>query len=295
MRPQSWDDRWLPRAARVVQSVAARTRRRAGRWTGRGTVVGDGMRGEPALAGSILVVAAAAVVLAAAGGPGGPADNDGGSSATPTTPGPVTTVLGPAPGSSVATYLTRASFDLRRFGETSHGRSGYAVVDLTRYVPPAEAQALFTGVDVIRAYVRAPATGLPTQVHAVPLQNTFAPLAAGMQASGRLAAATAHTFGVLVSQIRAKSQQDRELRQRYQLQQRASAYEAAHLQRPAKCACVFAVVVHAPDTTLLRLATGEAVRAVDPAAVEVTLDALTVFPLEPEITGVVPKGGLFGG
>jgi len=295
--PRSWDDRWLPRLAAVVQSAVARSRGRAGRLAGRGTLVGDGLRGEPALAGSIVVVAAAAIVLAAAGGPGGPSDGEGaGSSGFPATvPGPVTTVVGPAPGSSVASYLTHASFDLRRFGETSRGRQGYAVVDLKRYVPPAEAESLFAGIDVVRAYVRAPAPGLPTQVHAVPLQNTFAPLEAGMQASGRLAAATAHTFAVLVSQIHPHTQQDRALRQRYALQHRASAYEAGRLQQPARCACVFAVVLHADDAMMLKLARNEAVRAVDPVAAEVTLNALTVFPLEPEVTDVVPRGGLFGG
>jgi hypothetical protein len=58
---------------------------------------------------------------------------------------------------------------------------------------------------------------------------------------------------------------------------------------------VFAVIVQADDATLLRLAASPEVRAVDPAPADVGLSALTVFPLEPEITGVVPRGGLFGG
>jgi hypothetical protein len=79
------------------------------------------------------------------------------------------------------------------------------------------------------------------------------------------------------------------------VQERASSYEAAALLRPQTCGCVFAVVVHATDSELLRLAASAEVRAVDPAPVSVSLSTLTVFPLEPEIVTVVPRGGLLGG
>jgi hypothetical protein len=297
VRLRSWDDRWLPRAARVVQGWVDRGGAALRRIAGPGSWAGDGVRRQPALAGSIATVAAAALVLAIAGGPGGPSDGDAGSDTTPApaVPTPTTVTLGPSPGTSVPTYLTRASFDLRRFGETSHGMPGYAVVDLRAYLRPDAVTSLFAGVEVVRAYARAPATGLPTQVHALPLQGTFAPLADGMRASGRLAAATAHTFSVLVAQLKPHTPQDRLLRQRYVLQQRASAYEAGRLQQPATCACVFAVVVHADVAALLRLASAPQVRAVDPASADVQMSGLTVFPLEPEITGIVPRGGLLGG
>lgn len=296
MNLDSWDERWLPSLARIAQTRARRVREWTARIGGPGSVVGDGVRRQPALAGSIATVAAAAVVLALAGGPGGPSDSSGGSAApSPDVPVPVTTTLGPSPGTSVATYLTHASFNLRRFGETSRGRPGFAVVDLHAYLRPAQVETVFNSVSVVRAYVRAPAPGLPTQVHAIPLQNTFAPLAAGMQASGRLAAATAHTFGELVVQLKPHTAQDRLLRQRYALQRQASTYEAQQLARPPTCACVFAVVVQADDATLLRLAASPEVRAVDPAPATVGLSALTVFPLEPDITVTVPRGGLLGG
>jgi hypothetical protein len=292
---RSWDERWLPTLARVVQSCVHRVRGRIAATAGPGSVVGDGVRRQPALAGSIAVVALAAVVLAAAGGPGGPSDSSDTVSPSPDVPAPLTTTLGPSPGTSVASYLTHASFDLRRFGESARGRPGYAVVDLRTYLRPAQVVTLFTGVGVVRAYARAPAPGLPTQVHAIPLQNTFGALTPGMQASGRLAAATAHTFGELAAQLKPHTSQDRVLQQRYSLQQRASAYEAGQLQAPDTCACLFAVVVQAGDAALLRLAAAPDVRAVDPAPADVGLSALTIFPLEPEITTVVPRGGLFGG
>jgi hypothetical protein len=292
---RSWDERWLPTLARVVQSRVHRVRGRIAATAGPGSLVGDGVRRQPALAGSIAVVALAAVVLAVAGGPGGP--SDGGDTATPTpeVSAPLTTTLGPSPGTSVASYLSHASFDLRRFGASARDKPGFAIVDLRTYLRPANVVTAFTGVAVVRAYVRAPAAGLPTQVHAIPLQNTFGSLTPGMQASGRLAAATAHTFGELVAQLKPRTPQDRLLQQRYSLQQRASAYEAGQLQTPDSCACVFAVVVQADDAALLRLASSPDVRAVDPAPADVALSALTIFPLEPEITTVVPRGGLFGG
>ena len=293
----SLDERWLPLLAAAVQRRATRLRDRLAGWTGPGTLVGAAARVQPALAGSIAVVGLAALVLAAAGGPGGPADSDGGGSAPPPIQAavPVTTTIGPTPGASVASYLTHASFNLRKFGETSHDQASYAVVDLHSYVRPEDAARVFNGVEVVRAYVRMPSKNLPTQVHAIPLQSTFASLADGMEGSGRLAAATAHTFGELVAQLKPRTAQDRQLRQRYALQQQASSYEAAALLRPATCACVFSVVVHAKDSDLLRLAASPEVRAVDPAPVGVSLSTLTVFPLEPEIVTIVPRGGLLGG
>jgi hypothetical protein len=42
------------------------------------------------------------------------------------------------------------------------------------------------------------------------------------------------------------------------------------------------------------LAHTSGVRVVDPAPPTVGLDELTVFPLEPSVVGIVPRGGLFG-
>lgn len=297
MSLQSWDERWLPVLARGVQRRIARWREVLAGVAGPGSALGAAARSQPALAGSIAVVALAAIVLAAAGGPGGPSDGDSGAAPPLTTqiPVPVTTTVGPVPGGSVASYLTHASFDLRKFGETSHGQAGYAVVDLHTYLRPGQAATVFNGVDVVRAYVRVPSKTLPTQVHAIALQSTFADLGNGMEGSGRLAAATAHTFGELVGQLKPHSAQDRALRRRYQVQEQASAFEATALLRPQTCGCVFALVVHANDAALLRLAASPEVRAVDPAPTDVGLSTLTVFPLEPEIVTVVPRGGLLGG
>lgn len=294
MRPSRWDERWVPVLAERVQRVTARVGDTLDRTAGRGSLVGIGAREQPALAGSIAAVAAAAVILAAAGGPGGP---PGEHDATDAPPAPVrlTATLGPAPGASVPAYIDRAAANLGRFVGAGGTTPGVAVIDLRRYLTPAAIRQALGDVRVLRAYVRAPARGLPTQVHAVALPGTFTSLETGMAANGRLAAATAHTFAVLVSQLHPKTPQDVRLRDRYALQQRASTVEADALQRPSTCACVFAVVVSATATQLDTLSRAPEVRVVDVADREVPVDAVTVLPLEPEVTTTVPRGGLLGG
>jgi hypothetical protein len=58
---------------------------------------------------------------------------------------------------------------------------------------------------------------------------------------------------------------------------------------------VFAFVVHATVGQLNALAHAPDVRTVDPAPPVVSLSGLTVLPLQPEITTVVPRTGLPGG
>lgn len=295
----SWDDALLPRSAAAVQRAAARTRATFTRFAGPGSPAGEAVRREPALAGSIIAVALAAVIFVVAGGPGEPGDQDAASPApvpAATIPVPaLVTTLGPTPGTAVAAYLKRADTDLRKFAAASHGAAGYAVVDLRQYQTPAQASATFAGVDVVRAYVRVPPPRpLPTQVHAIPLQDSFGALGDGMRASGRLAAATANTFHVLVAQLKPKTPQEKLLKSRYAAQEQAAAFEAQQLQRPEACACVFAVIVRARVGDLNHLSAAPSVRVVDPASVQVQLDQLTVFPLEPEITTSVPRSGLFG-
>jgi len=296
MSLRGWDERWLPRAASIVQGWSHALTDLGRRSTGPGTLVGEGVRRQPALAGSALAVGVAGLIIAIAGGPGGPSDGQGSSaSPLPSTPVPVVSALGPAPGTSVTSYADHASADLARFADTAHGRGGYAIVDLRHYLEPAQAQQVFAGVQVVRAYVHVAVPRLPTQVHAIPLEGTFRAISDGMQASGRLASATAKTFHVLVSQLTGTSTSSRQLRARYALQEQASSYEGERLQRPVTCGCVFAVVVHASLDQLRALAAAPQVRVVDPAEPTATIDALTIFPLEPEITTTVPRGGLFGG
>ena len=291
------DDRWLPSLAARAQAMVGRVRRWRSRAAGDASAVGAALEHHPALAATVVAVAFAGLLIAIVGVHD---PTDGGSDTSsvqqfgaPAPPSLLTT-LGPVPGTGVASYLTRASFDLRHFGEIARGRSTYAVVDLRSYLTPGRAAAAFAGVNVVRAYVRAPSKTLPTDTYPIPLQVNFNKLALGMQSDARLAASTAVTYHQLVKGLVAKSPQDKVLREKYARQAAASQYEAGLLSRPATCACVFAVLVREGAGGLEALARGRVIRAVDPAPPTATIDQLTVLPLRPDVTTVVPKPGLFG-
>jgi hypothetical protein len=286
------DQRWVPRAAH-------RLRRLGGRAGGLRPVaavsrsVSETVRAQPALAGSIVVVFIASLLLGAFGtGP----DNSRTRSAPvvlPTTPPAALATIGPSPGTSVAVYLTRASVDLRHYGEIAANRSTYAVIDFGRYLTPDRALAVVGDVDVARAYVRVPSK-LPTMPRSVPL-TTGSELDTGILTAATVARATATSYAALLKALHPKTRADRLVKRRYAVEHAAAAVETRHLSHPSTCACVFAFVVHAGARQLGALARSPAVRVVDPAPPVVSLSGLTVLPLQPEYTSVVPRTGLPSG
>jgi hypothetical protein len=283
------DDRWLPRLAarlhRVGDLLRGGSRRPAVR------LVGVAATTEPALAGSIAAVLLAGVLLAGIGEPAASRDDSGG---PPPVQTPIVATIGPTPGSSVATYLTRASFDLRHFGEISHGRSTYAVVDLRSFQTPTQARALFGAVQVVRAYVRVRAGSLPMAVRSIPVLSAGL-IVPGMRTAATVADATAKSYAVLLAGLHPKTKADRTVKQRYQQMHRAAVIEAARLRQPLRCACVFAVIVRADAVRLATLAAEPQIRAVDPGPPNVELTGLTALPLDPRVIRVVPGTGLPSG
>jgi hypothetical protein len=247
---------------------------------------------EPALAGSIAAVLAAAVLIAVVGGDRTATERDR-AVVFPSPPPALLATIGPAPGASVATYLTRANYDLRHFGEIAAGRPAYAVVDLAHYEVPARAASVFAGTKVVRAYVRVPSR-LPTEVRSVPLTG-LDQLTTGIGTAAQVAAATAKSYAALLASFHPASRSDRVTRARYAEQRHAALVEAARLARPAKCRCVFAMVVLADIGQLATLSHHADVRVIDPTSPVIPLTGLTVRPLEPEVTTVVPRSGLLGG
>ena len=291
-RMRRLDERWVPRAAhrfwrwrheieppRPVAAIAAD--------------VGMAMRMQPALAGSIAVVFAAGVLL----GTFGTGPDNGHIRVTPvvlpTTPPAALATIGPAPGTAVSVYLTRASFDMRHYGEIAARRPTYAVVDLRHYLTPAKALRVIGDVELVRAYVRVPSK-LPTQARSVPLTEG-SDLDNGLLTAGTVAKATAKSYGALLKALHPKSKSDRAVKDRYATQRRAALAEARTLVHPARCKCVFAFVVRAGVEALGALIHRPGVRVVDPAPPVVTLSGLTVLPLQPEVTTTVPRTGLPGG
>jgi hypothetical protein len=289
------DDTWLPRLAARVHRVHVGARRLMGAVGGAASPSGQAVRAEPALAGSIAAVAAAALLVAVFG-THDPYDHDtAATTGSPSIQQPQQT-LGPQPGTSVASYLTAAAFDLRHFAELSRGKPGYALVSLRRYVTPAEAGQLFTGVEVTRAYVRVPSPTLITSVYPVNVlgNSTVNNLIFGMQSQARFAGLNAKTYAQIVAGFKPRTDREKLEKRLYQKLEVAAHYEAGALADPATCACVFAVLVHADYLHLAGLVGAPDVRAVDPAAASVPLDQLSVLSLRPDFTTVVPRPGVLG-
>ena len=285
--------------AELVPRVAARMRRLGGWSASRGPVravtatLAGTMRAQPALAGSIVVVFLAAVLLGAFGTGPDNAKTHRQSFVLPSTPPAAVATIGPTPGTSVSVYLTRASVDLRHYGEIAARRPTYAVVDFRRYLTPAQALRVLGSVSVVRAYVRVPSK-LGTPPRSVPL-TTGSELGTGMLTAAAVAKATAKSYAALLKALHPTTRSDRLVKRRYASQHRAAVVEMKALAHPGSCACVFAFVVHTGVQALGTLAHNPAVRVVDPAPPVVSLTGLTVLPLQPEYTSVVPRAGLPGG
>jgi hypothetical protein len=275
-----------------VPRVAAATRRVAGRLRSQpGT--GDLRRAidqEPALAATVATVLVAAVLIAAFGG-----DRTLETTSTEPQPAvsrPLVATIGPAPGTRVQDYLDRAEADLRHLATVAAGRPAYAVVALDRYLTPDQARAALTGTRVVRAYVRVPSP-LPTIYHSLNLAS-LSELEAEMRGAAGTARETAASFTALLQAL-GPGGSDKLVRRAYRGNLRAARLEARFLDRPAHCRCVFAVVVRAAEPVLAELAGRPEVRVVDPAPAAVSLPSITVFPLEPQVTTVVPRDRAPGG
>jgi hypothetical protein len=283
------DDDWVPRAARAIRRAVRWLSGRAGGPAGQVSRVAEE---EPALTASVATVLVAAVLVAAFGGDR-TLDSDRRSAVDVPPSVPLVATVGPPPGTSVSTYLSRAEFNLRHFGTIAASRPTNAVVHLERYLTPNEAGNVLAGVRVERAYIRVPGK-LPTIYRSVTI-DTLGQLEAEMAAAGRSATEVAESYKALINALRPNAAADRQVRRQYVLNRRASLFEARKLGRPAGCACVFAVVVRGTFDQLAHLAARDGVRAVDPAPAVVPLSSLTVFPLQPQITTVVPRDRPAGG
>ena len=287
-----WDATYVPAAAGRLRRALTGLRQRWTRPGGFGAHVTRAVEHEPALVGSIAAVLVAAILLATVG-EGGPKDGPVPRPVVSVPPPVATQTIGPAPGASVATYLTRANYDLRHFGQIAGGRSTYAVVDLKHYVDPTAVTAVFRKVTIVRAYARVPSR-LPTEVRSVPVSARDT-LRRGLRTVAAVAEATAKSYASLLRTFRPSSRTDRDTRRRYADQRRAALVETRRYSHPATCRCVFAVVVRADFETLAALTRDPGVRVVDPASPVIPITGLTVRPLEPRVTTVVPRTGLLGG
>jgi len=293
MTLRSLDENWLPRLARRAHHWRRRSYDAVQAVGGPRSAPGHAARAEPALAGSIAAVLIAALLVAIFG-PHDPYDHDAGPDNPSASIAPPQQTLGPQAGTSISTYLTAAAFDLRHFAEVSRGKPGYALISLNRYVTPAEAARALAGINVTRAYVRVPNQTLPTSIYPVSLLGNFGSLVEGMQSQSRFAGLNAKTYAQIVAGFKPKTDREKAEKRIYAELADAARFESIALATPQSCGCVFAVLVRADFLQLAALTHLPDVRAVDPAPPAITLDQLSVLPLRPDFTTVVPRPGVFG-
>ncbi len=280
------DDRLVPEAARRLQALLGWAGRTGGRTAAGARTAVHALRTRPLVSGALLVLAVAAAVAAVQVGNRG---GGTGQSQTPAVPavGYTYSTVGPTPGELVSRYLQQAHARLAQLARRP-GASAAAIVDLSGYRTPAEAVALFAGVQVSQVSYRVRVPGLTTRPHVAAVSGT-GQVPQVIARSGQVEASTADSLLRYAQTLPATSTVLRQ--QRALLLQQAQVARAESVQLTGTCRCVFAVVVQAPATRLQALAGRPGVRVVDPAPAGSQPGDVGFLPLAPEVTTTVPSNG----
>lgn len=280
------DDRALPKIASALRGVGSVAAAVIGPRSIAGRRFGPWLRREPVIVIALASVVFAAVLIAVTGG-----DDQGAVRPTTKSVGPVlpaTQRLGPATGASVSSYLTAASSRRDALQTLGSSERVDALVDLTGYISPLAIDSLLAptpGVAVLRGFARVPPPVM-SKVHVLvtsPQANLATELAVAQSAAQQVAD---HYQAEVNESVRHPSTQ-------LQAEVDAGAPQAADARIDASglssdCGCVFALLVSGPVSQLEQLAGDAAVRVLDPAPVNASIESLMVVPLEPEATTLVP-------
>lgn len=309
MRLQQLDERYLPGAAAwlrarldAADAVVERGRHALARWdvealdarfAGRAPLTL--LRTQPVLAlcvvGALLVAGIGAVVVQEHH------DKPRTSHAATELPGqggvPAGAVLGPAVGDSTRDYVRKASAGLVDAVRAAPGATRVALVSLSAYRTPEQADALLSGFAVRRAFLRAKAAGKEAAALPVEVQGPLLPALRSAYAQTAHSRALAQkSYQGYVDALHADSTQDRAFRDLYAAFARSSGVEAHEYAHD--CACVYAVLVTATPVLLLSLNARPGVRAVEVAGSGLTVLQVQVQPLLPEVEGIVPRPSFAG-
>lgn len=196
--------------------------------------------------------------------------------------------LGPAVGADIDAHFAQArerAVDLsRRDPDENH----LALVSLNKGLTPEQTGELLqeSGLEVRRAYLRAPIPGDPEEiVFQTPsdivsgLQQVFSEIAARKGKEQQDLLGTART-------ITAGTPEEAAFRKLYETDARTAGQEAAAYR--TGCACVFALIVEAVAGELAELPALPVVRGVELAPRGAELSMLDIDPLSPTAKGVVP-------
>ena len=195
--------------------------------------------------------------------------------------------LGPAVGDEIDPHFAAARERAVELSRSDPDASHLALVSLNKGLTPQEVGELAeeSGLEVRRAYLRAPIEGDPEEiVFQAPgelvsgLQQVFAQVAARKAKEQQDLLGTAKT-------ISAGTPEEQEFRELYESDARLAAQEAAAYR--GDCACVFALVVDGEVRELAELPALPVVRGVEVARRGAELGSLDVRPLAPTEQGVV--------
>ncbi|HUR13144.1 MAG TPA: hypothetical protein VM097_01495 [Mycobacteriales bacterium] len=304
------DERYLPRAAAWLRvrldtvSTAVQRRRAAAagwdlvsldaRFAGRKPL--SLLRSQPVLAlvvvGAVLAGGVGAALVQERDEPGGTGPR---SANEPPGQGalPHGAVLGPQVGDRTRGYVRESTDGLVDAVRDAPGATRVALVSLSSYRTPEQADALLSGFTVRRAYLRAKAAGKEAAALPVEVAGPLLPaLRRAYVETARSRTSAQRSYQGYVDTLRPNSTQDRAFRDLYAAFARSSGIEAREYTR--NCACVYAVLVTASPVLLLSLNARPGVRAVEVAARGLSLLQVQVQPLLPEVEGVVPRPTFVG-
>ncbi|HWG93230.1 MAG TPA: hypothetical protein VNU66_03250 [Mycobacteriales bacterium] len=215
----------------------------------------------------------------------------------PRSPGPAagdrvlrTATLGVPPGTDVDEHLAGAREVVEALADRAPDTRYLALVSLTRHLPVADVPRLAEGVDVVRAYLRAPDVEGAETIE-VPLSGVTlsAVLPALCTATSGRKASDAESLRTLAGTIEVVTTEEQLQKDDFLAEADRAAAEAAAFGDD--CATVFALVVQGDGASLSGLLGRDGVRGVEAAPVGVELLDLEVLPLLPATTGPAPEPG----
>lgn len=194
------------------------------------------------------------------------------------------TVLGPAPGTKVATYLAAVNKRAAAVSQAAPDGMFTALVSFQRYLTPKEAQALLGQLQVKR--VLAHVQTVNAEVLPIPVPTTLvADVDPALTAIGQRKLRDQKEFAALAATIAGTTREEKQFKAFY-LQAAATAGREAKVYR-AGCRCLFAALVRGKARDLASLPALAGVRAVDIGGG--SDDTLQVRPLLPEQTVTVTR------
>ncbi|BCJ61185.1 hypothetical protein [Micromonospora endophytica] len=196
------------------------------------------------------------------------------------------TRVGVIDGDSISRYERAAARDLAALeGDGTPGDGTYALVSLTEYLTPQSLAEVVGDVRVAAVVSRVPLPERQTEIVRIPAQRLPEDVLTGMTDLAERREREAADYRSRAAALGGGGPQERELRQLYEIGARTAIQEATAYR--AGCACVYAVVVRAPTTTLRGVAARPGVRVVDPAPEVRRLEGTVFTPPLPEQRDVV--------